>query len=151
MNVAGESLNLGDHGLIAQQIRDFEFRIPRLTRAQQFTGPADLQVFLRNHKTVVAVAQHLQTHLGGFRERRFVEQDAVGRYRATADAPAKLVELGKAQALRVFDNHQAGVRHIHAHFDDRGRDQQMQLALFERLHHRLLFSGLHASVNQTHV
>lgn len=45
MNVAGEALNLGDHGLIAQQIRDFEFCIPRLTRAQQFTGSADLRVF----------------------------------------------------------------------------------------------------------
>jgi hypothetical protein len=59
MNMAGEALNFRDHGLIAQQVRNFELRVPRLAGAQQFTRAADLQVFLRNHKTVVAVAQHL--------------------------------------------------------------------------------------------
>ena len=125
MNMASQALNFWDHGLIAQQIRHFELGVPRLTRAQQFARAADLQVFLRNHKTVVAVAQHLKTHLGGFGKRRFVEQNAVGRNRATADAPAQLVELGKAETLRVFDDHQAGIRDVHADFDHRGGDQQM--------------------------
>ena len=106
---------------------------------------------MRNHKTVVAVAQHLQPHLGGFRERGFVEQYAVGSHRATTNAPAQLVELGKAETLRVFDDHQAGIGDVHADFDHRGGDQQMQITLFERLHHRLFFGGLHASVNQTDV
>jgi hypothetical protein len=61
------------------------------------------------------------------------------------------VELRKAQTLRVFDNHQAGVGHVHADFNHRGGDQQMQLALFERLHHRLLFGRLHAPVNQADI
>jgi hypothetical protein len=42
------------------------------------------------------------------------------------------VQLRQAQTLRVFDDHQAGVGHVHADFNHRGGDQQMQLALLER-------------------
>ena len=71
------ALNFGDHCLVAQQIGNFEFGIARLAGAQQFARAADLKIFLRNHKAVVAVAQHLQALLRGFRQRGFVEQYTV--------------------------------------------------------------------------
>lgn len=45
MNMTRKALYFGDHGLIAQQIRHFKFGVTRLTRAQQFTRAADLQIF----------------------------------------------------------------------------------------------------------
>jgi hypothetical protein len=41
--------------------------------------------------------------------------------------------LRKTQTLRVFNNHQAGVGHVYAHFDHRRGNQQMQLTQFESL------------------
>ena len=32
----------------------------------------------------------------------------------------ELVELGKAEPLRVLDDHDGGVGHVYAHFNDRG-------------------------------
>jgi hypothetical protein len=43
--------------------------------------------------------------------------------RAASDSTAQLMQLGKAEALGVFDQHHSGVRHVHSHFNDRGTDQ----------------------------
>jgi hypothetical protein len=67
---------------------------------------------------------------------------------APADAAAQLVQLRQAQALGVFDDHQAGVGHVHADFDHRGGDQQLQVAGLELGHHRGFFRRLHAPVDQ---
>ncbi|MNB92028.1 hypothetical protein D3C75_391200 [compost metagenome] len=67
---------------------------------------------------------------------------------APADAAAQLVQLRQAQAFRVLDDHQAGVGHVHADFDHRGRDQQLQVAGLEFGHHRGFFRRLHAAVDQ---
>ncbi|MOA57315.1 hypothetical protein D3C78_1814720 [compost metagenome] len=61
------------------------------------------------------------------------------------------MELRKTQTLRVFDNHQAGVGYVYAHFNYRGGNQQMQLTLFEGLHHRLFVCWLHAAMHQSDV
>ena len=67
--MTGNALHFRDHRLVAQQISHFELGIPGLTGAEQFAGAANLQIFLRNHKAVVTVAQHLQAFLRGFRQR----------------------------------------------------------------------------------
>ncbi len=41
----------------------------------------------------------------------------------TPHSTPKLMQLCQAQALGVFDNHEAGVGHIHPHFNYRGRHQ----------------------------
>ncbi len=66
----------------------------------------------------------------------------------TAYASAQLMQLGEAQTFRVFDDHQAGIGHVHAHFDHRGSHQQLQFAEFKSLHHRLLFGWLHTAMHQ---
>ncbi|MNR03459.1 hypothetical protein D3C85_1193520 [compost metagenome] len=75
----------------------------------------------------------------------------MGGHRATSDAATQLVELRKTQTFRVFDDHQTGIGYIHADFDNCSGDQQMQLALFECLHHGLLFSRFHSAMNQSDI
>ena len=65
-----------------------------------------------------------------------------------ADASAKLMELRQAEALRVLDNHHARIRHVDADFDDRRRDEDVQLARRERFHHAILAVAFHAAVQQ---
>ncbi len=77
MDMARQTLNFGDHALIAQQVGDFKLGVTGLAGTEQFAGATDLQILLRNHKAVVAVTQHLQALLGGFRQRGFVQQYAV--------------------------------------------------------------------------
>ena len=69
--------------------------------------------------------------------------------RAATDAPAQLVELGEPEPFRVLDDHDAGVRHVDPDFDNRRRDEHVQLTRDERVHHPLLRVGLHASVQET--
>ena len=47
---------------------------------------------------------------------------------AAPDAPAQLVELRQAEALGVLDDDHGRVRHVDADLDDRGRDQDVELA-----------------------
>ena len=77
-----------------------------------------------------------------------VHQHTVAGDRAAPDPAAQLVQLGQPEALGIFDNHQAGVGHVDAHFDDGGGDQQLQLATLELLHHRGFLGRFHAPVDQ---
>ena len=58
------------------------------------------------------------------------------------------MQLGESEPLRVLDNEDARVRHVHADLDDRGRDKQLDAVGVEPLHHRLLLRGLHGTVEQ---
>ena len=63
---------------------------------------------------------------------------------------AQLVELREPEPLGVLDDHEARPRHIHAHLDHGGGDQQIDLACLEARHQRrALATGL-ASVHQPH-
>src|SRR5438445_221011 len=50
----------------------------------------------------------------------------MGFLRAAADASAKLVELGEAEAFGMLDDHDGGVGDVHADFDDSGGDEDMR-------------------------
>ena len=80
-----------------------------------------------------------------------IEQHAVRGHRPPPDPAAQLVQLGQPQSLRVFDDHQAGIGHIHPHLDDGGGDQQLQYARLELLHHPLFLDGAHPAVYQADV
>ena len=57
------------------------------------------------------------------------------------------MQLREPHALGVLDDHERGVRHVHAHLDDGGRHQQLNLALLEAPHGALLGRRRHASVH----
>ena len=69
---------------------------------------------------------------------------------APAHPAPELVELAEAEALCVFDDHKGGVGHVHPHFDDGGRHQDLELPSGEGGHDGLLLPGLHLTVEQSH-
>ncbi|CWT61235.1 Uncharacterised protein [Neisseria meningitidis] len=61
------------------------------------------------------------------------------------------MQLRQAHALGVFDDHQGGIGHIYADFDDGGGDQDVQPPRRKPRHHFGLFGGLHAPVYQSDI
>ena len=72
----------------------------------------------------------------------------MGLFRAAADAPAKLVELGESEALGVFDDHHGGVGHVDADFDDGCRDEDLRFVFAEALHDFVFFLAREPPVQQ---
>src|SRR5713226_5246050 len=72
----------------------------------------------------------------------------MGFLRAAADASAKLVELGKAEALGVLDDHDGGVGDVDADFDDSGGDEDLGFVLAEALHDFFFFIAGEAAVQE---
>src|SRR6267378_4495977 len=68
---------------------------------------------------------------------------------ATADASAKLVELGEAEALGVLDDHDGGVGDVNADFNDGGGDEDLRLVFAEALHDFFFFVAGEAAVQET--
>ena len=60
------------------------------------------------------------------------------------------MELAQAEALRVLNDHERGVGHVHPHLDDGGGHQHIQLPPVEGAHHVLLLPGLHPAVDKAH-
>src|SRR5471030_1810246 len=140
--------------------RDFQdFAIPLYVRqaerghtglfgAEEFSGAAELQVHLRNIKPVGGFHHGADAMAGGV-VHFFGDQHAVTLGGAAAHAPAKLMQLREAESLGLLHQHDAGVGDIHAHFDDGGGNQDLDMALFEPLHHGFLLVGAEAAVHQT--
>ena len=61
--------------------------------------------------------------LAALAERGPVEQQAGRVAGAAPDAPAKLVDLRKAETLGVLDHHDGRFRHVDADLDHRGGDE----------------------------
>ena len=60
------------------------------------------------------------------------------------------MELGQAESLGVFHQHETGVGDVHTHLDDGGGDQHLHLSRREGGHDLVLLGGLHFSVHEGH-
>ena len=58
------------------------------------------------------------------------------------------MELGKAKALRVLNDHDGGVGHVHPHLDDGGGHQNVRLSGGKGGHDGVLLPGLHLAVDE---
>ena len=63
-------------------------------------------------------------------------------------APAQLVQLCQPETFGALDHDDAGVRHVDAHLDHRGGDQQLCLPLLKGTHGRVFIGGRHLPMNQ---
>src|SRR5450759_2234591 len=122
--------------------RDVEAGQAALPRAEQIAFAAQLQVFLGDAEAVFSLAQHGKPRLGGFPERRLVEQQAGRGAGPAPDASAQLMQLRQSKALGVFDHHDCGFRHVDADLDYRGGDQQLRLPRREARHGGIFFCCL---------
>ena len=62
----------------------------------------------------------------------------------------ELMELAQSEPLRVLHHDHRGVGHIHPHLNHCGGNQDIRIMGGESGHHRLLFPGLHLSVDRHH-
>ncbi len=67
---------------------------------------------------------------------------------AATHPSSQLMQLRQTHPLGVLDHHQAGVGHVHAHFDHGGGDQQLQVTALEALHRRILVRRAHPAMHQ---
>ena len=58
------------------------------------------------------------------------------------------MQLREPEALGLLDQHHGRVRHVHAHFDNRGRNQNLHPTAFEFLHGRFFFRCRKTPVQQ---
>src|SRR5713101_6373365 len=89
---------------VAPELRELQIREPRLPRPQQLPAAAQLEVALRELESVVGADEGLEP--GGRRIRQLVsrarDQEAVRLLARAPDAPAQLVELRQAEAIRLL-------------------------------------------------
>ena len=117
-----------------------------LAGAEKVARAAELQVLFRDGEAVARGGHDLETLLV-FLTLVVGDKDAVGLVPAAADAAAQLVELGEAEALGVFNQHERGVRHVDADLDDGGGDEHVDLMRGESAHDGVLFLRLHLAVD----
>ena len=136
---------------LAEQIEADARDEPALLGAEQVAGAAQLHVQRRDleARPELGVAlQRLDAASGLVAElaRRRHQEVAVGAFRRATDSTAELIELRQAEHVGAIDDDGVGARDVEAALDDRGRDQDVVLALDE-VEHRLLQRRLaHLSV-----
>src|SRR5829696_9860668 len=113
---------------------DAKARHSRLPRAEHLTFAPQAQVFLGDTESILGFAHDLETRLSGFAKRCPVEEDTSRPLGATTDAAPQLVELREPKALRMLDHHHGRLRHVHAHLDDGGGNEEPRLAASETIH-----------------
>ena len=122
------SLRLFERASVFEHIGNLHLGQSVLARAEKFARTAQLEVFVRDFEAVRCSLHDLHSPL-----RRVVfgvrDEDAGGFILPTPDSPSKLMQLRKPEALGVFNNHNHGVRHVNADFDDRRRDEQLCFAI----------------------
>ena len=113
--------------------------------AEEITGATKAQVFFRNFKAVVCLTKGLQAALG-LRILILAEQDAEAFILATAYPASQLMKLGKTEPVCIFDDHQGGIWHIHAHLHHGGSHQNICPSMGEGTHNFFFFRTLHLSM-----
>src|SRR5215467_4629233 len=128
--------------LVAERVRYVKSHLGGLPGAEKFAGAANLQVGFGDFESVPGAHHGFQARPRLVGHAAGSHQHAVGFMNAAADSAAQLVQLREAEAFCVFDDHDRGVRNIHADFDDRGCDKNLGVVVAKRLHDRfLLFAG----------
>ena len=113
-----------------------------LALAEHLARAAQFHVLFGDLKAVRGLGEQAQP-LG-----RLGDEEAPRSVFSAPHAAAQLVQLGKAEALGVFDDHDAGVGHVDAHFHHRGGNEYVRFADAKSLKARVLFRRLHAAVDE---
>ena len=122
--------------------------------AQYASRAADFQIAHGNLKARAELGKltnGLQAALGDIGQllapaKSKVRAGAAGR---TPDTTANLVQLGKPHAVSVFDDKRIAVGHIHAGFDNRGTDQDIDFPFQQLLPDGADFLFVHSAVRNT--
>ena len=110
-------------------------------------GPRSWKSISASCEAIGRGGERVEACAGLFREFFADEHGAEAGEFAAADAAAELVELGQAEALGRVDDHDAGVVHIDADFDDARGDEHLRFARAEAGHRFFFFGRRHAAVD----
>ena len=134
------------HLRVRAEIRHVHLRQAMLAGAEEIARAAQTQILLGDLKAVVGFTHDRKA---GFYLLAFVvgDKDAPALVPAAPDTAAQLMQLAETEALGVFDDHQRGVRHVHADLDDRRRDKDICFSADKGGHDRVLVPGLHAAMD----
>ena len=102
--------------------------------AEELAGAALLEVELGEREAILSLDHGVEAEVGFGGDGGAGDEDAEALGGAAADASAELVELGEAEAIGVFDDHDGGVGYVDANFDDGGGDEDVELAALEAGH-----------------
>ena len=150
LQLRGDLLRQVEDGGVPDEVGEDEVGNPRLAHAGEVARPADPEVLLGDPEAVDGLLHDGQAR------RRFLSllssrhQEAGRRAGPAPDPSAQLVKLREAEPLRVLDDHHRRLRDVHPHFDDRGRDEQLEVAPLEPPHRLFLLRRLHPAVQQPH-
>ena len=102
---------------------------PRISRSRMaMAKPAPMS--LNSSIARSRLAEVLERYLFGS-----TSKIAIGAMLVTADAAAKLVQIGQAVAIGFVDENRVGVGNIEPAFDDRRGQQNVELVIHEIEHH----------------
>ena len=125
---------------VVGKVGHFELGQAMLPVAKEVARATQLQILFCNAEAIAALGHHLKPAAGLF-VLAVRHQHTVGLQRAAAHPAPELVELGKAEAVGVFHDHQGSPGHVDPHFDHRGADQHIQFPLGKRGHDPVFFPG----------
>jgi len=123
--------------------RSPDWRVPKNS-----PGPRRRRSVSAISKTVGGAHHGFEAGAGFVGHARGGDEYAMGFLRAAADASAKLVELGEAEALGVLDDHDGGVGDVHAHLHYSCGDEDLRFVLAEALHDFFFFVAGEAAVQE---
>ncbi len=134
---------------ILPEVHDAEIEHAGLARAGGVSGAARFEVEAGHVEPVAHSGEGLEpsARLG---PERIMEKDAMRRAGAATDASPELVELKEPEPVGGFHHHDCGGRHVNAHLDDGGGDQDTHPSVLERLHGFLTTRRGHPPVDQRH-
>lgn len=133
---------------IAERVGHMEAELAGLAGAKKLAGAAKLEVGFGDFKTVGSADHRFEACAGILGHAAGRDQDAMGLLRAAADAPAKLVQLGEAEAFRVLNDHDRGVGDVDTDFDDSSGHENLNIVAAEFLHDVFFFFAGKAAVEQ---
>ena len=102
-----------------------------------------------DEKSVRRALHDLPSFLSQFRL-ALRNKETVGLPSASADATSQLMQLCKAEPLRIFDDDHRSIRHVDPDFDHDRRYQHIDFSPVKLLHHLIFFHLFHAPVDQCH-
>lgn len=122
-----------------------------LLGTEEVTGTSDLEVSEGEGvagSELVEFSEGLEAFSASFGEGLVagVKEIGVGLAVGSPDTAPKLVELGEAELVGIFDDEGVGVGDIESGFDDGGADEDIDFALDESDHDRFEFFLVHLSV-----
>ncbi len=133
---------------VAQKIGDAKIGEAGLPGAKELARSALGKIELGQLEPILRAHHGIQPLLAQWRNAFAGHEDAVAFGRASAYAPAQLMQLRQSEALGVFHHHHRCVGHVDADLDDGGRYQHVDFAALEAAHDDFFFVGIKPAMEQ---